>query len=116
MTLRPILPILFFAMCSALPGQDALTPMRKGNDALASDLWEMAALHFNECLATADLEPKAKSEAATRLAEAWIREWKAGEGLGVARPVVRRKRSRRRPSGKARRSPDSGASRMRSPS
>ncbi len=81
MTLRSIFPLLLLVMQSALPGQDADLLMRKGDDALNSGLWEMAALHFSECLASPDLEPGMKSQTAIRLAEAWIREGKPADAM-----------------------------------
>jgi outer membrane protein assembly factor BamD (BamD/ComL family) len=81
MTFRPILPILLLLMQSALPAQDAAALMRKGDAALAAGLWEMAALHFNGCLASPSLSPDERSRAAIRLAEAWIREGKPAEAM-----------------------------------
>lgn len=68
-------------MQSALPGQDADQLMRKGDDALKSGLWEIAALHFNDYLTSPDLTPEKKSQAAIRLAEALIREGKPADAL-----------------------------------
>lgn len=71
---RSIIPLLLIVMQSSLNGQDTDLLMRKGEDALSSGLWEMAALHFSECLASKELDREKKSQAAIRLAEAWIRE------------------------------------------
>ena len=73
--------LLWIAMQSALPGQDAGELMRKGEDALTAGLWEMAALHFNDCLSSKKLDPKVKSDVAIRLAEAWVRDGKPKEAL-----------------------------------
>jgi tetratricopeptide (TPR) repeat protein len=73
--------LLWIAMQSALPGQDSGDLMRKGEDALAAGLWEMAALHFNGCLSSRTLDAKVKSEVAIRLAEAWVRDGKPKEAL-----------------------------------
>ena len=81
MTLRSISLLLLLVTQSALPGQDADLLMRKGDEALNSGLWEMAALHYNECLANTALEAAKKSQAAIRLAEAWIRDGKPAEAL-----------------------------------
>lgn len=81
MSFRPFLPILLLLTQSALPAQDAASWLRKGNDALAAGLWEMAALHFNECLTRLPLAAPEKSQAAILLAEAWIREGKPAEAL-----------------------------------
>jgi tetratricopeptide (TPR) repeat protein len=81
MMLRLIFPLLLLAMPSALLGQDAALLMRKGNDALASGLYEIAALHFSDCLASQNLDPKEKSEAAIRMAETLIRDGKPSKAM-----------------------------------
>ena len=75
--------LMLLAMPSALPGQDSSVLMRQGDDALASGLWEMAALHYNECLANRTLSPEAKSQVALHLAEAWIREGLPADALAL---------------------------------
>ena len=55
--------------------------MQKGNDALAARLWELAALHFEQHLAKAGLDPAEKSLVAIRLCEAKIRDGKAADAL-----------------------------------
>jgi tetratricopeptide (TPR) repeat protein len=57
--------------------------MRMGDEALAAGLWEMASLHFSECLAVPGLKAEEKSSAAIRLAESWIRERRTGEALAL---------------------------------
>ena len=81
MTFRSIFPLLLLAAHTALPARDVTALMRKGNDALAAGLWEMAALHFNECLSAKDLPAGLKEQAAIHLAESWIREGQAAEAL-----------------------------------
>ena len=75
--------LVLLAMPSALTGQDSSSRMRLGDDALASGLWEMAALHYNECLANTTLSPELKSQVAIHLAEAWIREGLPAETLAL---------------------------------
>jgi tetratricopeptide (TPR) repeat protein len=74
---------MLLAMQSALPGQDAAMLMRQGDDALASGLWEMAALHFNDCLTNRPLTHAEKSQVAIRLAEAWIRDGMPADALAL---------------------------------
>lgn len=81
MKIRLIFPLLLLASQSALLGQDGGEAMRKGEDALAAGLWEMAALHFNDRLGEKNLVPAEKSRAAIRLAEAWVREGRPAEAL-----------------------------------
>ena len=81
MKVRFIVALMLLVLPSALPGQDADPLRRKGDDALASGLWEMAALHYNECLASRSLSAADKSAVAIRLAESWIRDGKPTEAL-----------------------------------
>jgi tetratricopeptide (TPR) repeat protein len=74
---------MLLVMQSALHGQGVDALMRKGDDALASGLWEMAALHYNDCLASRNLSAADKSSVAIRLAEAWIRDGKPAEALAL---------------------------------
>ena len=76
-----LIPLLLTAMQITLPGRDEDALMRKGDDALAAGLWEMAALHFNDCLASRNLSPADKAHVAIRLAEAWIRDGRPAEAL-----------------------------------
>ena len=55
--------------------------MRQGDEALNSGLWEIAALHFNQCLGDPGLDPAGRSEVAIRLAESWLRDGKTTESL-----------------------------------
>ena len=68
---------------SSLTGQDTGDIMRKGNDALNAGLWEMAAIHFDQCLSGKDLNATIKSEIAIRLVEALVRDGKAEQALEV---------------------------------
>jgi len=79
--IRLIFPLLLLAMPSALTGQDTAQLMRKGSDALASGLYEIAALHFSECLASQNLDPSEKSDASIRMAETLIRDGKPAKAL-----------------------------------
>jgi len=83
MKFRPLIPIVLLAMQSALFGQDAGELMRKGEDALATGMWEIAAMHFSECLASRNLGATEKSQAAILLAEAWIRGGQPKEALDL---------------------------------
>ncbi|MEI6176144.1 MAG: tetratricopeptide repeat protein [Verrucomicrobiota bacterium] len=75
--------LILLAMQSALPGQDVNDLMRKGDDALNAGLWEMAALHFDQCLTRKNTIASQKSEIAIRLAEAWVRDKKPAEALAL---------------------------------
>lgn len=75
--------LLVLALSTALPGQDTADLMRKGTDALNSNLWEMAVLHFEQCLSSRSLGPAEKSQVAIRLAEAWVRDGKPAESLSL---------------------------------
>jgi tetratricopeptide (TPR) repeat protein len=83
MNFRSLSPLLLLATQSALPGWDAGLRMRHGDEALAAGLWEMAALHFEECLTDPSLKRQDHARVAIRLAEAWIRDSKAAEALAL---------------------------------
>jgi tetratricopeptide (TPR) repeat protein len=83
MQLRSLLPIIAIMSQSALSGQDTGMLMKKGDDALASGLWEMAALHFDQCLASRSLSAADKAAVALRLAESWIRGGKSKEAFDL---------------------------------
>ncbi len=57
--------------------------MRLGDEALQSGLWEIAALHFNQCLGDPALDPADRPGVAIRLAEAWLRDGKPAEALDL---------------------------------
>jgi tetratricopeptide (TPR) repeat protein len=80
---KPHFPLLLLVMQSALPGQNADDLMRKGEEALNAGLWEMAALHFDQCLTWKNTGPSQKSEIAIRLAESWVRDGKPAEALAL---------------------------------
>ncbi|MBC8127545.1 MAG: tetratricopeptide repeat protein [Gloeobacteraceae cyanobacterium ES-bin-144] len=80
---RFISTLMLLATPTALPGQDADASMLKGENALASSLWEIAALHFNQALANPSISAEAKAKIAIRLAEALVREGKSGEALAL---------------------------------
>jgi len=79
--LVPLIMLLAMSAGMAGPGEEPL--LRKGDEALAAGLWEMAALHFSECLASKNLPPADKARVAIRLAEAWVRDGKPAEALGL---------------------------------
>jgi len=84
MNFRSILPLLLFAMPSALSGQAAEDArMRLGEEALAAGLWEMAAVHFDSILGDQSLMPQDKARVAVRLAESWIRDGKPAQALAL---------------------------------
>ena len=56
---------------------------RMGEAALADELWEVAALHFSDLLQNNPLDPEAKSRAAIRLAEAWVRGGQPKQALDL---------------------------------
>ncbi|MGL4400300.1 MAG: hypothetical protein ACRCXD_10560, partial [Luteolibacter sp.] len=56
---------------------------RKGDEALAAGLWEVAEMHFREGLTDASLTPEAKSKIALRLAESLIRAGNPAEALEI---------------------------------
>ena len=83
MKFRSIFPLMLLATLSSLTGQDVDSLMRKGEDALASGLWEMAALHFDECLTSGKLSAAEKSQVAIRLAESWVRDGRPQDALDL---------------------------------
>ncbi len=83
MIFRLLFPLLLLLAQSLLcrAGNDAA--MRKGEEALAAGLWEMAAMHFEETLAASPAKSPERQAAAMLLAEAWIRGGKAAEALDL---------------------------------
>lgn len=84
MKLRPLFSIILLVGQSALLGQEAAASRRierKGDDALAAGLWEVAELHFRERLADPSLTTDAKSQLAIRLAESLVRAGNPAEAL-----------------------------------
>jgi TolA-binding protein len=80
MKLWPIIPLFLMASqpMSGLPAKAV-----EGNDALTSGLFEIAELHFRECLADPSLTPTEKSEFSIRLCESLIRAGNASEALDL---------------------------------
>ncbi|MFZ9940708.1 MAG: tetratricopeptide repeat protein [Luteolibacter sp.] len=70
------------ALASApVRGQDAQDDLRKGDESLATGLWEIAAYHYELGLQNAKLKPEQTASAAIGLAEAWIRAGKSSKAL-----------------------------------
>lgn len=80
MTLKAVLPFLILAAHGSLLGQE-LSLMQKGDEAMASRLWEVAALHYQTQLNDPSLDEGASSLVSIRLSEAWIRGGKADAAL-----------------------------------
>lgn len=74
------LPALL-ALTALSRGQDDAVWMQRGEQALAAGLWEVAAGHFENGLATPGLSPAVKSRTAVLLAESWIREGRFAEAF-----------------------------------
>lgn len=77
----PLITLLLFAGPAMLRGQVPDELEHKGVSALADGLWEIAEMHFKECLQGRTLAPEVKSRVAIRLAEALVREGNAAEAL-----------------------------------
>ncbi len=77
----PLFSILLLASPCALHGQGLAGLQEKGDDALASGLWEVAELRFRECLADPALTADEKTKFALRLAESLIRAGKPAEAV-----------------------------------
>ena len=76
--------IMMIAVTAGLAAPGGTDPLlRQGDEAMAAGLWEMAALHFSDGLASKNLPPADKARVAIRLAEAWIRDGKPAEALGL---------------------------------
>ncbi|MCU0750572.1 MAG: tetratricopeptide repeat protein [Akkermansiaceae bacterium] len=78
---RPLLHLLLLALPATLAGQDAAVDLRKGDEAMAAGVWEMAALHYEHGLTTKEIPAAEKSLLAVRLAEAWIRDARPAQAL-----------------------------------
>lgn len=83
MHLRSILPLMLVLACAPARGQGAEDDMRKGDESLAAELWEIAAFHYERSLQDGKLEPEQSTRAAIGLAEAWIRAGKSAEALDL---------------------------------
>ena len=73
--------LLLFAWHGSVSGQEeppsnelAKEWMRKGQEAMNSKLWEVAAHHYEALLAAPDLSDELRTQASIRLAEAMIRD------------------------------------------
>jgi outer membrane protein assembly factor BamD (BamD/ComL family) len=80
----PKLSLLLFSLQPLLgQGEVVATPReQKGDDALAAGLWEVAELHFKECLAeSASTTPEARARLAIHLAESLIRGGNPAEAV-----------------------------------
>jgi tetratricopeptide (TPR) repeat protein len=73
--------ILLIAILPLL--QAAGNPMEQGRQALADQLWEIAAFRFTEALADPKLEPSPRAEATIGLAHAWIRNGNTEQALAI---------------------------------
>jgi outer membrane protein assembly factor BamD (BamD/ComL family) len=77
----PLLSLILIAGPSSLCAQGVAELERKATAALADGLWEIAELHFKECLQQKDLTREEKSRFALRLAESLVREGNTREAL-----------------------------------
>lgn len=83
MKLWPIFPLILLAPHAVMAGPAEASASRKGDEALAAGLWEVAEMHFRQGLADASLTPEAKSNVAIRLAESLIRSGNPAEALEI---------------------------------
>jgi TolA-binding protein len=83
MKLRLLFPLILLAPQSAMSGPSEASASRKGDEALAAGLWEVAEMHFRQGLADASLTAEAKSKIALRLAESLIRAGNPVEALEI---------------------------------
>jgi TolA-binding protein len=83
MKLRLLFPLVLLAPQSAMAGPAEASASRKGDEALAAGLWEVAEMHFRSGLADASLTPEVKSKIALRLAESLIRSGNPTEALEI---------------------------------
>ncbi len=90
MHLRSILLLLLTLLCLPAQGQDAGDALRKGDESLAAGLWEIAAVHFENALQSADLPPDQSAQAAIGLAESWIRQGKSDAALDLLEQSIAR--------------------------
>jgi outer membrane protein assembly factor BamD (BamD/ComL family) len=81
MKLWPLLSFFLIASQTALPGEGVATLRERGEEALASGLWEVAELRFLDCLADPGLADEDQPQMAIHLAESLIRGGKAAEAL-----------------------------------
>lgn len=69
----PIIPLLLLSKAGVLAAQDAEALDRKGQEALADGLHEIAEAHFRQCLEQDGISPEQKSKVTLHLAEALVR-------------------------------------------
>ncbi len=83
MKLWPLFPLILLAPHAAMAEPAQVSASRKGDEALAAGLWEVAEMHFRQGLADASLTPDAKSKVAIRLAESLVRSGNPAEALEI---------------------------------
>lgn len=83
MKLWPFFPLILLAPHATMAAPAEVSASRKGDEALAAGLWEVAEMHFRQGLADASLTPEAKSNVAIRLAESLIRSGNPTEALEI---------------------------------
>ena len=77
--------MFLLAVPLAAPAADEPAAIRQGEEALASGLWDIAAIRFNKLLQDPGLASTQKPRVAMRLAEAWIRSGNSAEALTLLR-------------------------------
>ncbi len=83
MKLWPVLSIFLIAQQSILLGQKEFTHFQQADEALASGLWEIAELHYKECLTDTALPLDLRVQMTFRLAESLIRSGNSSEALSL---------------------------------
>lgn len=83
MKFRLLIPLVLIAGQQPLPGESLDGLKRKGESAMADQLWEIAGLHFKECLRDRSLAPEQKSQIAVQLAESMVRAGNPAEALDL---------------------------------
>ena len=83
--MRLFLLILVLALPSPASVVDPSAAIQQGEEALASGLWEIAAMRFDKLLQDPSLSAAQKPRVAIRLAEAWIRSGNPAEALTLLR-------------------------------
>lgn len=90
MHLRSILLSLLPLLRLPAYGQDAGDALRRGDESLAAGLWEIATVHLESALQSADLPPDQSARAAIGLAESWIRQGKSDAALDLLEQSIAR--------------------------
>ena len=83
--MRLFLLIFLLALPSPASVVDPSAAIQQGEEALASGLWEIAAMRFDKLLQDPTLSAAQKPRVAIRLAEAWIRSGNPAEALTLLR-------------------------------